>query len=75
MLLHRLCHTYTVVDPALHIPDGFLSLVISLIFWLAAAGADRAGRAADAGQLGERQVPLMASWPLYNSRPDDQTFR
>lgn len=46
-------------DPALHIPDGFLSVSISIIFWLITivllAGAVRQTR----GQLGERQIPLM----------------
>ena len=48
-----------VVDPALHIPDGFLSLVISLIFWLAAAALIGLAARRTQGQLGERQVPVM----------------
>lgn len=48
-----------VVDPALHIPDGFLSLVISLIFWLATAALIGLAARRTRGQLGERQVPLM----------------
>lgn len=46
-------------DPALHIPDGFLSVSVSIIFWVVTiillAGAVRQTR----GQLGERQIPLM----------------
>lgn len=46
-------------DPALHIPDGFLSVSVSIIFWVISiallAGAVRQTR----GQLGERQIPLM----------------
>jgi len=43
----------------MHIPDGFLSLAVSLVFWLIAAvlvglALRRAGR-----ELGERQVPIM----------------
>jgi cobalt/nickel transport system permease protein len=45
--------------PALHIPDGFLSLAISLVFWaitivLLAIAVRRTGN-----ELGERQIPLM----------------
>jgi cobalt/nickel transport system permease protein len=46
----------------LHIPDGFLSLVIALVFWLlTAAFVVVAARRlqADASGLGEHQVPLM----------------
>lgn len=46
----------------LHIPDGFLSLVIALAFWLlTAAFVVIAARRlqADASGLGEQQVPLM----------------
>lgn len=46
-------------DPALHIPDGFLSLTISIIFWgitvLLLAVSVRRTQA----ELGERQIPLM----------------
>jgi cobalt/nickel transport system permease protein len=46
-------------SPAMHIPDGFLSLTISLLCWAAAlvllAVAVRRSQAA----LGERQIPLM----------------
>jgi len=43
----------------MHIPDGFLSLAVSLVFWLIAAvlvglALRRTGR-----ELGERQVPIM----------------
>lgn len=46
----------------LHIPDGFLSVVIALVFWLVtAAFVVIAARRlqADASGLGEHQVPLM----------------
>jgi cobalt/nickel transport system permease protein len=46
-------------SPAMHIPDGFLSLTIALLCWVAAllllAVAVRRSQAA----LGERQIPLM----------------
>ncbi|MDW8269535.1 MAG: energy-coupling factor ABC transporter permease [Anaerolineae bacterium] len=46
----------------LHIPDGFLSVIIALVFWLVtAAFVVVAARRlqADEGGLGEHQVPLM----------------
>lgn len=46
-------------DPALHIPDGFLSLAVSIVMWLATIVlVGIAGRKTQS-QLGERQVPLM----------------
>lgn len=45
--------------PALHIPDGFLSLGISLVFWaLTVAFVSVAARRVQ-NDLGERQIPVM----------------
>ncbi len=46
-------------DPAMHIPDGFLSLSISIIFWLLTIGLIVLAVRKTQGQLGERQIPLM----------------
>lgn len=46
-------------DPALHIPDGFLSLPIALLFWVAAIVFLSIAVRKTQGQLGERQIPLM----------------
>lgn len=43
----------------LHIPDGFLNLVISLVFWALTAGAVWMAISKTNRQLGEKQVPLM----------------
>src|SRR5512134_525363 len=48
-----------VTDPALHIPDGFLSLVISIIFWLITIVLLTVAVQKTQGELGERQIPLM----------------
>ena len=46
-------------DPALHIPDGFLSLLISIIFWAVTIALIATAVRKTQDQLGERQVPLM----------------
>jgi cobalt/nickel transport system permease protein len=46
-------------DPAMHIPDGFLSLTISIIVWVVTIGLVTTAVRKTQGQLGERQVPLM----------------
>lgn len=46
-------------DPALHIPDGFLSLVVSIIFWIATIALLMVATRKTQGELGERQIPLM----------------
>ena len=46
-------------DPALHIPDGFLSLLISIIFWVLTIALIAIAVRKTQDQLGERQVPLM----------------
>jgi cobalt/nickel transport system permease protein len=46
-------------DPAMHIPDGFLSLGISIIFWVITIILLAIATRKTQGQLGERQVPLM----------------
>jgi cobalt/nickel transport system permease protein len=45
--------------PALHIPDGFLNLVISVIFWIITIGLIAMSVRRTQSELGERQVPLM----------------
>ena len=44
---------------ALHIPDGFLNLPISILAWLATAALLAVAIRRTRGELGERQVPLM----------------
>ncbi len=44
---------------AMHIPDGFLSIVISVICWLITAATLAVAVARTNKSLGERQVPLM----------------
>jgi cobalt/nickel transport system permease protein len=46
-------------DPALHIPDGFLSVSISIIFWVITIVLLSVAVRQTRGQLGERQIPLM----------------
>jgi cobalt/nickel transport system permease protein len=46
-------------SPALHIPDGFLSLTIALLCWLAAVVLIAVAVRKTQGSLGERQIPLM----------------
>lgn len=46
-------------DPALHIPDGFLSVFISIVFWAITVVLVAASVRQTRGQLGERQIPLM----------------
>ena len=43
----------------MHIPDGFLSLVISIICWLATAGVISLAISKTNKSLGEKQIPLM----------------
>ncbi|HBY96086.1 MAG: energy-coupling factor ABC transporter permease [Ardenticatenaceae bacterium] len=45
--------------PALHIPDGFLSLPIALLCWIVSVGLLGLAVRLTRGQLSERQVPLM----------------
>jgi len=44
---------------ALHIPDGFLNLIVSLVFWLAAIAAVGLAISKTNKSLGEKQIPLM----------------
>jgi cobalt/nickel transport system permease protein len=46
-------------NPAMHIPDGFLNLPISLLCWGATIMLLAIAVRRTQGQLGERQVPLM----------------
>lgn len=43
----------------MHIPDGFLSLVISIICWIATAGVIALAISKTNKSLGEKQIPLM----------------
>ena len=43
----------------MHIPDGFLSTLVSIILWLVSAGAVAYALRRVGKDLGERQVPLM----------------
>lgn len=45
--------------PALHIPDGFLSLPIAVLFWLITLGLVALALRHAGHDLGERQVPLI----------------
>jgi cobalt/nickel transport system permease protein len=45
---------------ALHIPDGFLSVAVSIVLWILAVGAIAVALWRVNSELGERQVPLMA---------------
>ena len=47
------------LNPAMHIPDGFLSLTISIIFWVVTAVLLVIATRRTQGELGERQIPLM----------------
>ena len=51
--------TFEIVDAALHIPDGFLSLLISAIFWLLTIALLTVAIRRTQNDLGERQIPLM----------------
>lgn len=46
-------------NPALHIPDGFLSLAISALFWIITIALVAVAVKKTQGELGERQIPLM----------------
>ncbi len=47
------------VVPALHIPDGFLNLAISIIFWIVTVILLAIATRRTQNALGERQIPLM----------------
>jgi cobalt/nickel transport system permease protein len=44
---------------AMHIPDGFLSTIVSIVFWLISVVAVAYALRRTGKELGERQVPLM----------------
>jgi cobalt/nickel transport system permease protein len=48
-----------IIAPAMHIPDGFLSLVISIAFWLVTIILLAVATRRTQNTLGERQIPLM----------------
>lgn len=43
----------------MHIPDGFLSVVVSIVFWLLSAAVIAAALRFASRELGERDIPLM----------------
>src|SRR5262245_4460914 len=45
--------------PAMHIPDGFLSLGVSLVFWAITIVLLAIAVRRSSDELGERQIPLM----------------
>jgi cobalt/nickel transport system permease protein len=45
--------------PAMHIPDGFLSLAVALLCWALAAALLAAAVRRSQGDLGERHIPLL----------------
>jgi cobalt/nickel transport system permease protein len=47
------------MPPAMHIPDGFLSLTISIIFWIVTVILLTIATRRSQNKLGERQIPLM----------------
>ena len=50
--------TFTAPD-LLHIPDGFLTITVSILFWLLTVSAVGAAVRAVQSSLGERQIPLI----------------
>lgn len=50
---------FTTDNPALHIPDGFLSLAIAALFWIITIALVAMAVRKTRGELGERQIPLM----------------
>jgi len=48
-----------VVNPALYIPDGLLSLIVSVVFWIVSIILIIVAARRTQGELGERQIPLM----------------
>ncbi len=44
---------------AMHIPDGFLSVIVSVVFWIISLVVIAIALRKTSGQLGEREVPLM----------------
>jgi cobalt/nickel transport system permease protein len=47
------------VELALHIPDGFLNLAVSAIFWIVTIALLALATRRTQNELGERQIPLM----------------
>lgn len=48
-----------VLPPAMHIPDGFLSVAVSVVLWVVTILLLTVAVRKTQGQLGERQIPLM----------------
>jgi cobalt/nickel transport system permease protein len=47
------------INPAMHVPDGFLSFTISIVFWSVTVFLLSVAVRQTRGALGERQIPLM----------------
>lgn len=58
-MAHLILASSFLSPPALHIPDGFLSLPVAIVGWLLAAVIVRWALRRTGEHLGERQVPLM----------------
>ncbi len=58
-LLGSLAGSGPASPPALHIPDGFLSLAISVVFWALTIVLLAVAVRRTSNELGERQIPLM----------------
>jgi len=61
----------------LHIPDGFLTIVVSLIFWLITILMVGLAVSKTNRSLGEKQVPIMgvSAWALGRDPGDDRCGR
>ena len=53
----------------MHIPDGFLSVTISVLFWALTAVALATAVRRSQALFDERLAPWPVSWPHLSSRP------
>jgi cobalt/nickel transport system permease protein len=58
ILLYGVCATW-LITTAMHIPDGFLSVAVALVFWALAIVTIAYALSRVRQELGERQVPIM----------------
>lgn len=61
IFVHSMASTWNALgtNPAMHIPDGFLSVPVSIVFWILAVIGIGIALMQVNRELGERQVPLM----------------
>jgi cobalt/nickel transport system permease protein len=59
MMMGGMAIPFETLTPQLHIPDGFLSIAISIVCWIIAIGLLAVAVRRTQAELGERQVPLM----------------